>query len=297
MARLQNLKSAMLPAAILTGAVFHRWMGTLTWLSPYLLFMMLFVTYCRLDLRQVRPGRFQWALLIVQTVLSGLVFVALLPAGRTVAQGVFMCVFVPTATAAPVITMMLGGSVARVATYALLSNVFIALAAPVVLAAVGDAGTLTFARSMLLILGKVMPLLLLPVVAALVLRRLWPRAHTAIARSQQLSFYMWAATLVIVVGSCVSFVISHWQPSSATTMILLSLGALAVCLMQFKVGRAVGRRYGDAVAGGQGLAQKNTVLAVWLALTYMDPVASVGPAAYIVWQNLVNSWQLMHRTN
>ena len=76
-------------------------------------------------------------------------------------------------------------------------------------------------------------------------------------------------------------------------MTWLALGALAVCLLQFKIGRAVGRRFGDPVAGGQGLAQKNTVLAVWLALAYMNPVASIGPAAYIAWQNIVNSWQLI----
>ncbi len=55
----------------------------------------------------------------------------------------------------------------------------------------------------------------------------------------------------------------------------------------------LGRYYGDPVSGGQGLGQKNTVLAVWMALAYMNPIASVGPAAYIAWQNIVNSWQLM----
>ena len=58
----------------------------------------------------------------------------------------------------------------------------------------------------------------------------------------------------------------------------------------------VGGHYGDKVSGGQGLGQKNTVLAVWLALAYMHPIASIAPAAYIAWQNIINSWQLVrHR--
>lgn len=80
-------------------------------------------------------------------------------------------------------------------------------------------------------------------------------------------------------------------------MAALTLGALVVCLIQFKIGRMVGRRFGDPIAGGQGLAQKNTVLAVWLALAYMNPLASIGPAAYIAWQNIINSAQLMRHNN
>ena len=45
---------------------------------------------------------------------------------------------------------------------------------------------------------------------------------------------------------------------------------------------------GAAVAVGQ----KNTVLAIWLALTYLSPITSIGPASYIIWQNSINSYQL-----
>ena len=81
-------------------------------------------------------------------------------------------------------------------------------------------------------------------------------------------------------------------------MVLLALGALVACLVQFKIGRIIGGRFGDRVSGGQGLGQKNTVLAVWLALAYMNPMASIAPAAYVAWQNSINSWQLMrHERN
>jgi len=75
-------------------------------------------------------------------------------------------------------------------------------------------------------------------------------------------------------------------------MILLALIAGAVCIAQFIIGRRIGRRYGDRVAGAQGLGQKNTVLAVWMAVTYLNPIASIAPAAYIAWQNTINSVQI-----
>jgi bile acid:Na+ symporter, BASS family len=40
------------------------------------------------------------------------------------------------------------------------------------------------------------------------------------------------------------------------------------------------------------LGQKNTVLAIWMAVTYLNPLSSVGPCSYVVWQNIINSWQL-----
>ncbi|MCD8186314.1 MAG: transporter, partial [Rikenellaceae bacterium] len=49
---------------------------------------------------------------------------------------------------------------------------------------------------------------------------------------------------------------------------------------------------GDPVSAGQALMQKNTVLAIWMSQIYLSPVASVGPAAYILWQNVLNSYQL-----
>lgn len=289
------MRTLMLPIAMVGGAVFYQWMEYLTFLSPYLIFVMLFITYCRLDLRDFKPGRFQVDLLVVQMTLAAAVYFALAWWNPIVAEGVFICVFIPTATAAPVITSMLGGSISKVATYSLLCNLFVAVAAPLVLAAVGDRAQYTFLESFLLILSKVMPLLLLPIVAAFGVKWLLPGVHKFVMEKQQVSFYLWAVALFIVVGSCVSFAIKTWTPELSLTIVLLAAGALIVCLLQFKIGRMVGGRFGDKVSGGQGLGQKNTVLAVWLALAYMSPVASIAPAAYIAWQNIINSWQLMRR--
>ncbi|MDE6009681.1 MAG: transporter, partial [Muribaculaceae bacterium] len=132
----------------------------------------------------------------------------------------------------------------------------------------------------------------------LLLRYAIPAVHSRIVGMQQLSFYLWSVSLLIVVGSCVSFSIKNWTPEATTTMILLAFGALLACLIQFKLGRIIGKRFGDKVAGGQGLGQKNTVLAVWLALAYLNPLASLAPASYVAWQNIINSWQLMrHQSN
>ena len=71
--------------------------------------------------------------------------------------------------------------------------------------------------------------------------------------------------------------------------------ALVLCIVQFKAGRFLGRYTGDVVATTQSVGQKNTIFAIWLSLNFLDPVASIAPTAYIVWQNLTNSWQMWKR--
>ncbi|MDE5790792.1 MAG: transporter [Muribaculaceae bacterium] len=291
--RRQQIKNLMLPLAMIGGAIFYKWMGYLTFLSPYLIFLMLFITYCKLNFKDFKPTHFHLVLLLTQMILSAVAYLVILPFSHKVAEGIFICVFIPTATAAPVITSMLGGSISFVATYSLLCNALVAVIGPFVLAQIGDAGNITFLHSVALIGSKVFPLLILPLAAALGLRYLCPKLHGAITSHQQVSFYLWAISLFIIVGSCVSFTINHWEPSESWNIIFLALGALVVCLLQFYIGRKIGRRNGDAVSGGQSLGQKNTVLAVWMAMAYMNPIASIAPAAYIAWQNIVNSAQLV----
>lgn len=293
----QQLKNSMLPIAIVGGAVFYKWMEYVTFLSPYLIFLMLFITYCKLQVKDFKPKKEHLALLAVQVAMSAIVYFILSPIDHIVGEGVFICIFIPTATAAPVITSMLGGSISFVATYSLLCNALVAVAGPIVLAAIGDNPDMTFTRSSLLICSKVFPLIIGPLAVAMILRYFLPRLHSRIVGYQNLSFYLWAVSLFIIVGSCVSFTIRTWDDSQLFTVVMLVTGALFACLLQFYIGRRIGARFDDRISGGQSLGQKNTVLAVWLALTYMTPIASIAPAAYIAWQNIVNSWQLVKKSS
>lgn len=118
-----------------------------------------------------------------------------------------------------------------------------------------------------------------------------PKLHTALASHQGLSFYIWAFSLILVVGRAISFAMAE-PAAMIPEMIALALIAGVACGLQFYIGRRLGHLSADPVAGAQGLGQKNTVLAVWMATTYLHPISSIAPAAYIAWQNTVNSVQL-----
>ena len=292
---LKKLKPYMMPTAITVGAVFYKFFTLLSFLTPYLIFAMLFLTYCNLKLDRMRLSRLHLWMILIQIFGSLAVFLILSPINVTLAQGVMICVLAPTGTAAPVITGMLKGNIASLTTYSLVSNMVVALAAPVIFSLVGSYQNLPFFESFLAISQRVFVLLFLPFALAMVLQKFTPAITIKIGSFSSLSFYLWSLALGIVTGRTVIFIMQQ-NGTSHFIEIMVAVGALIVCVGQFLVGRGLGKQYDDTVAGGQGLGQKNTILAIWMAQMYLNPIASIGPGAYVLWQNIINSYQVwLHR--
>ncbi|MBO5832696.1 MAG: transporter [Alistipes sp.] len=287
----QDIKSIVMPLAMVIGAVLCRPLATVesathNMLTPLLIAAMLFITFCRIELREMRLSIIHLWMLLIQFVGSIAVYYAVMPLlGETVGQGAMICVLAPIAMAAVVIGGMLGANVTTMVTYSLLCNLVTAVVAPFILHAFGN-GTCTFMG----IIGRVAPTLIAPFVVAQMLRYLWRKAADWVAARSSFSFYLWLVSLVLVMGRTTAFIID----TEADIIIEIELAAIALvlCLIQFKVGHSLGRALGDVVAGGQSVGQKNTILAIWLTLNFLDPIASIAPTAYIVWQNFVNSYQL-----
>ncbi len=289
----QKIKPWMLPISMLCGILFHSAIDAVQFLSPYLIFVMLLITFCRIRPAEFRIGRLTLCVVAVQ-LLGGIgIYFLLAPFNSDIAEGAMICALCPTATAAPVITGMLGGSIATLVSISLLSNLGTAIVAPPFFAYIGESTgiDISFAEAFTTIAMKVGPLIILPVIVAFAMLYFTPRLHKTISERQSISFYIWAVALVIVVGRAVSFAMSE-PADRIPEMILLALISGAVCIGQFVIGRKIGRRYGDRIAGAQGLGQKNTVLAIWMAVTYLNPIASIAPAAYVAWQNTINSMQI-----
>lgn len=255
-------------------------------LTPILIAAMLFITFCRIDMRKMRLSIIHLWMLLVQFVGSIVVYYAVMPIlGDTVGQGAMICVLAPIAMAAVVIGGMLGANVTTMVTYSLLCNLVTAIVAPLILHAFGN-GTCTFIG----IIGRVAPTLIAPFVVAQLLRFIWRRGAEWVSAHSSLSFYLWLISLILVMGRTTAFIID--TEADIIVEIELAVVALILCLIQFKVGHSLGHALGDVVAGGQSVGQKNTILAIWMSLNFLDPIASIAPTAYIVWQNFVNSYQI-----
>ena len=280
-----------MPVGMVVGALlcypitaFDDWSGGIS--TPFFIFSMLFCTFCRVNIREMKPSWLHLWLMVAQVVATVAIYALLRPLGETVAQGGMICSLAPMAMGAVVIAGMLGAKVETMATHSLICNIAIAFIAPPLISMWGN-GSCTIAE----ILARVTPLLIAPFVVAQLCRWLTPRFAGWIGSHAMLSFYLWLLSLMVIMGKTTHFIIESGI-EYLTTEIILAAVALIVCLAQFGFGRWLGRRYGDEPAGGQALGQKNTVLAIWLAQSFLNPLACVAPTAYIVWQNIVNSYQI-----
>lgn len=113
---------------------------------------------------------------------------------------------------------------------------------------------LEFFDFMILLLGKVFPLLLLPLLAAILLRYLFPKLHFIISHYHELSFYLWAVAFALAMAVTTRSIM-HAEVSFATEMCLFVV-SLVSCLFQFYFGRKIGKRFNDQVTAGQSLGQK-----------------------------------------
>lgn len=286
----------MLPIAMVVGIVFYKQLSIFAPLIPILLFVMLFITYSRVLLRDIRLTKFHYILLGIQYGGSILVYLLFFKFNTTLAQAAMICVLAPTAASAPIITGILGGNISSIAAFSFISNLSVAILSPLFLATIGDTSmeSVSFEASVLIIFKKVFPVLLLPFILALSLDKISPKLHAKVRSAQILSFYLWAVALTIVISRVTMF-ISLQKGTTYTLEFTIAGVALIICLLQFWFGRKIGTKYNRTVTGGQGLGQKNTILAIWLTQTYLNPVASIGPGTYVLWQNIVNSYQLWRK--
>ena len=287
----QTMRSAAMPIGMVVGALlcypitaFDEWSGGIS--TPLFIFSMLFCTFCRVNVRDMKPTWLHFWLMVAQIVATVGVYYILRPFGDTVAQGGMICALAPMAMGAVVIAGMLGANVATMATHSLVCNVIIAFVAPPLLSAWGN-GTCTVME----ILARVAPLLIAPFLVSQLCRWLTPKAAKWIGAHTLIPFYIWLFSLVVIMGKTTWFIIQSGTEHIVTELVLAAV-ALVICLMQFSVGHWLGKRYGDKAAGGQALGQKNTVMAIWLAQAFLNPLSCVAPTAYIVWQNIVNSYQI-----
>lgn len=287
---LKFLKNWTLPIAMLVGAVGYPLFICLSFLTPYLIFTMLLLTFCKVFPRDLKLRPLHVWLLLIQIIGALAAYLLLFRFDKIVAEGVMVCIICPTATAAAVITSKLGGSAASLTTYTLLANIGAAIAVPILFPLVEVHPDVSFLEAFFVILSKVFPLLICPFLAAWLLSKFLPKIHRKLLSYHELAFYLWAVSLAIVTAQTLYSLLN--DPADGFTEIMIAVGALAACCLQFFFGKTIGSIYNDRISGGQALGQKNTILAIWMAHTYLNPLSAVAPGSYVLWQNIINSWQL-----
>ena len=306
------LRRFSLPCSLMFGAVVYLIFANVSFLEPIgdevgpklihlmpvVLFALLYVTFCKIEIKEMKPQAWHFILQLIRTSLAGLMAIAILLFGgnadvKIVLETAFICFICPTAAAVAVVTEKLGGSIGSLTTYTVIANIFTMVIIPLLFPMVEKGADVSFLYMSMMVFRNVTTVLVVPLLLALLSRKFLPKFVDKVKSVKDLGFYMWCFNLTILMGETLRNILH--ATVSGWTLALLLFVPLLVCLIQFAIGKAVGRHYNASISAGQALGQKNTIVGIWLTLTFLNPLAAVAPGAYVVWQNLVNGWQLWYK--
>ena len=290
---MQKIRSYILPIAIVLGLLLHRFCATFSVAVPYLIFSILLLTFTAVDVRKLKfSPMFVWILLF-QVVVSISLYALLksLDVSPVIAEGVMMAALCPVASSVAVVSCMLGADRQTVTSFTIIGNLVISIVAPAYFTLIGVHPELSFLASFLSILRRVGVVIGLPFFIALVLQLWLPKVNRVLSRYKGLSFYLWSVALLFTIGQTIDFIFLHGE-GNWNVILWLGVVSLLFCAVQFALGKWIGSKYSDTIAGGQLLGQKNTAMGIWMANHYLHPLTSVVLAFYAILQNLFNSWQI-----
>lgn len=306
---LRFIKDWTLPVAIATGIIIYLVFALIPVLDgfatavnpvfqqllPVFMFLVLFVTFCKVDFHKLRPVAWHWWIGLFQVLTVGAIMALIICFNLTgenliLAEAVLTCIICPCASAAAVVTQKLGGNLEEMTTYTFISNFITALLIPICFPIIDKAADIHFFEAFALILYKVFTVLVVPMILAYIVKHHAKNICQRIISIKDLSYYLWGCSLLIVSGTTMKNILH--ADTSITFLLIIAVSSLALCLFQFGCGRAIGSQFNQTINAGQALGQKNTAFAIWIASTYLSPLSSVGPGCYILWQNIINSWEI-----
>jgi BASS family bile acid:Na+ symporter len=199
----------------------------------------------------------------------------------------FITAIAPTAISSTVIVSFIEGRVEFMVSAVLLTNIAMALVVPVVLPFVLGA---TVPISTWDVLQPVLITMFVPLILARLVAHLPAKAQSAIRAGKKLSFPIWIANLFIISAKASDFVI-HENSGSLVVLGQIALVSLIICAINFGIGALLG---GSSYwqESSQALGQKNNSFSIWIALTFISPLAAMGPTFYVLYHNLYNTWQI-----
>ncbi len=261
-------------------------------LMPWCLVYMLTVVFLRMEYTR-RAFTPRHALLIAANVFTAFAAwggLLLFGAPERFAQAAFFTAITPTASAAPVIVSLLGGSITFASTGFLLSALCVSAVLPLAVPLVLHQSAWAV---MPMILFRVGVVTLLPLLGAILLRRRFgERARAWGKRLTASTLYAWIVLVAIIAAAAADTLRVHAADYPRSDILWVLLIDFALCILTFGLGALLGypRRVREC---SQLLGQKNTSYTTYLAFACGAPFAALGPAFYVFFHNAWNGLQLI----
>ena len=258
-----------------------------SFLIQYLLMVMLFFAFLDIEFKpQSFPKSVIWVL-FANVAVAFVSYFVLLPLDLTLALAAFMTAIAPTAIAAPVIIGFIERDVEYAITSVILTNIANAIIVPIALPSLLDAEVQI---SVWQVLRPVLIVMFVPLILSRLVSLLPAGTQSFIRKGKVTSFPIWLVNLFIISANASDF-LRNGNTDSISTLAVIALVSLVICVVNFGVGALLGGRTHWQEAS-QSLGQKNLSFVVWIALTFINPLVAMGPTFYILYHHLYNSWSI-----
>lgn len=250
---------------------------------------MLFLTFTGIRIRYKDVGRvhIQACLLVIALSFFHYGWVCLF--FPKLAMVGFIIGSTPTAAAAAVVANMMKLDVPFVTLATVLSNIvsvmFIPLMLPLLLQQPLVVSPYYIVLDVFIILG-------LPLIAGQLITQKNKPLTDKIVKLKPLSFGFFIFNMLIASSNGSDYIRSN-SDISANTVLLIAVITFIMGFINYKAGEWTAPK---ALKYESGLAtgRKNTMFALWLSITYVNPMVGLAPVFYLVFHNLYNSVQLWY---
>jgi len=237
------------------------------------------------DLKIFRPNHY--IVLAINLLLPISLYLVLKPFHLVLAELAFILTILPTAAAVPVIAEILKTDIQITTGSLLLTTPIIALTLPFLLSfLLGVGGNI----SMINIVLPVLSVVLVPMLLSQSIRFTLPKFAQKLTKWRFISFLLFLLNIVIACGNASHYIQQNLAEVGGELCWIAGVTIL-LCLVNFRIGRFVGRKE-NPLAYELALGRKNTMIGLWLALTYFSPLVALGPICYIICHNTYNSYQM-----
>lgn len=281
------MKNALFIFIALVIGAFLPQLEAYSFLIRYNLMGMLFFSFMKLEVsEQVFSIKHFW-LVIANIGLGVLAYLVFSPLGIVAAHAAMLMALTPTGIASIIFADLLKSNIGFATTSVVLSNIVAVIVYPVALLLTLDTEvSINFGA----ILFSVFIIIIIPLVGSQLVVRTLPKLARTFRKLGWLPLGLFLVNILLASAKASHFI--RFESDASWVSILQIVGITAVvCVVSFQLGGWIaGRKL--KMEGSLGLGRKNTMLAIWLATTYLLPLTIIAPMSYIVIQNIYNAVQL-----
>ena len=284
------MKTLLLITTITIGVLFP-FAHAYSFLIKYLLMIMLFFSFLKMDVKKEHFNKSHIKILLINLSVPILAYYLTQPFNVVLAQVVFITAIAPTAIASPIIINLLNGKIEFTVISILLTNFSVAFLIPFLIPLLLNS---TSSISFIDVLIPVATVFLIPYMLAQAVKYYTPLLRQGLVKFNKYMFYVLVVNINLGTSKASNY-IRQEMSFSDTIIYEIALASFVLCVLYFTLGRLTTPKE-LKIEGGQSLGQKNNGFTVWIALTFISPLAVLGPVFYILFQNIYISWQL-HQQN